>query len=102
MFGCDVEGTASSTSTTASSTPTILTYAVYPSDGNDQAQVTGIAKQLQSFVNDISDIVASNTKTFGLNYWLVPLDESSAAKARDVPNVCYSAESFDLSKTKLI
>ena len=87
VAGCDVQGETSSTATTASGTPTVLTYAVYPSDGTNQAQVTAIAGQLQKFVNNPSDIIASNTKTFGLNYWLLPLDSDSVDDVRNVANV---------------
>ena len=88
VVGCKVSDETASASTTASGTPTTLTYAVYPSDGTNQAQVTAIAQQLQKFVNDTSDIYTSDTETFGLNYWLLPLDDTSVKDVRNIPNVC--------------
>lgn len=69
--------------------PTALTYVVYPRDGNNPAQVAAIAAELQKFVKDPSDIVASDTKTFGLNFWYIPLARWMVKEVRKVPGVRY-------------
>ncbi|KAK3720790.1 hypothetical protein LTR37_003453 [Vermiconidia calcicola] len=87
VFGCNVEGTSTSTSTTESSAPGTMTWAIYPSDGANLAQVLSISNQLKELVPDPSSIYSSNTETFGLNYWLVPLDLEGSEKAKAISDV---------------
>ncbi|KAK3716671.1 hypothetical protein LTR37_006301 [Vermiconidia calcicola] len=87
VLGCNVEGTSTSTSTTESSAPGTMTWAIYPSDGADLVQVLSISNQLKELVPDPSSIYSSNTQTFGLNYWLVPLDLEGSEKAKAISDV---------------
>jgi hypothetical protein len=87
VAGCAVSGTATSTSTTVSSTARPTTYVVYPKDGTDQGQVDSISSQLKQLVSDPSSIYASDTETFGLNYWLLPLDSELANKVEAIADV---------------
>ena len=87
VLGCEATDDKTSTSTTVTGSATKLTYAIYPSDGRDEAQVTAIAQQLQTFVDDPADLQSSETDTFEFNYWQLPLNESSVTKIRDISNV---------------
>lgn len=89
VIGCNAQGTSTSTSTTASSTPTGQTHVVFPKDGNDQSQIDQIAAQLQKFVNSPTDLKDSTTETFGLNFWLLPVTEGQAEEIRGIPNVSW-------------
>ena len=82
--GCTVAtGTVSDSACTATSS----TYVVYPQDGTDKDQVDSIAAKLQQFVDNNTSIESSNTKTLGLNYWLIPLNQSSADRIHAMPGV---------------
>ena len=90
-MGCKATDDAISTSTsvTASSSATSLVYAVYPEDGNDQGQVAEVVKGLERFVNETSSVKPFDSKTFGLDYWRVSLNDSSAEQVRSLPGVRY-------------
>lgn len=62
-------------------------FVVWPLDGTDGAQVAAIARQLRKFVQDSSDFYASTTKNFGLNFWMLPLNETSLNDVRNIANV---------------
>lgn len=60
---------------------------MYPEDGTNTEQVNSIFAELKHYVNDTSQIQTSTTDTLGLNYWQLPLNESSATKLRTFSGV---------------
>ena len=53
----------------------------------DKAQNDEIANALRSYVDDPAAIKPSDTETLGLNFWLLPLNSSTAEEVEKIPNV---------------
>lgn len=53
----------------------VVRYVVYPEDGTDQEQTEKISNKLKEFASE-DDIYTSDTRTMGINFWLVDLTES--------------------------
>ena len=63
-------------------------YFIWPKNGRDAKQVEEIASNLQHYVTGDSKLKASNTKTFGLNYWrLSALTKDKAMEIANMTNV---------------
>ncbi|KAK4902065.1 hypothetical protein LTR27_000967 [Elasticomyces elasticus] len=63
-----------------------MDYIVYPEHGRDAQQVEEIAASLQSYGS--SKVTASNTQTFGLNYWRISsLTVEQAMEISNITNV---------------
>jgi len=70
-------------------------YYIWPEDGTDTKQVEEIASNLERYVPGGSKLEASNTKTFGLNYWRIQgLTQDEAMEISNVTNVSYAPFRF--------
>lgn len=76
--GCSVIGTVTGSACESA----IPTYVVYPKNGTDEEQLKAISALLEDHVDNSGSVKASDTKTLGLNFWLLPLNVSSAGKIR--------------------
>jgi hypothetical protein len=77
-----------------------MAYYVYPADGRDNSQIEEIASNLQRYVAFGGKLEASETRTFGLNYWRIPsLTVEEAMEVGNITNVRLPREcvfTFDL------
>jgi hypothetical protein len=65
-----------------------MAYYVYPVDGRDNSQIEEIASNLQRYVAFGGKLEASETRTFGLNYWRIPsLTVEEAIEVGNITNV---------------
>lgn len=89
VYGCNIEDMATSTtvSETATATAEPITQAVYPLDGTNATQVGIIEKELLRFVKNSSEIVASDTTSFGVLFWRVPITIAQADEIMKLPDV---------------
>ena len=68
-------------------------YFIWPEDGRDTKQVEEIASNLQGYITGGSKLKASNTKTFGLNYWSITgLTGDKAMEIANMTNVSLPEE----------
>ncbi len=67
------------------------TYVVYPKDGTNKGQTDTIAAQLKGFA-DPKSIYTSSTKSFGINFWTLPLKSDQLKKVQENKDVslCFS------------
>lgn len=85
----DIEATVTTTVTTASATRTPFPHVVYPKKG---AEVTRIEEQLESLVNDSSDICVSSKDTFGHSFWRLPITSEDADNLKASDDVSWSRD----------
>ena len=67
------------------------TYIVYPNDGTKTDQTKAIADQLKGFAKPDA-IYTSSAKSFGVNFWKLPLTGDQVKKVQSNKNVglCFS------------
>lgn len=62
-------------------------YIVWPKDSKAQSQNDATQRRLRELAIRATDVMPSETKLLGLNFWRVPLSESQADLVRAWDNV---------------
>ncbi|KAF7557904.1 hypothetical protein G7Z17_g214 [Cylindrodendrum hubeiense] len=97
VYGCKVEdaSTTQTTTSTRTATATPISHVIYPMSGRNESQVAEIQTILNGLVDDASEIYLSDTVTFGINFWRLPLTLDQADKLREHSSVASVMEACD-------